>query len=119
MGAALRLRDDRSRTSDFGDMPGEQDADQPTVDRPTAVAAVVAVLAHESEFAFGETAEWWVEVLMNNLADNQAGVLLALLIADTAPSIGKFLADHTEQAIEGHANRLLSKMDPEELERAL
>jgi len=93
--------------------------DAPTVTQPQAVAAVVACLANEEPSAFGLTAADWVEHLMNELADNQGAVLLVLLIGASVPSVGKFLAGHLGNCIEGLANRQLAEMDPDELEAYL
>ncbi|MBR8657291.1 hypothetical protein KDH83_28640 [Achromobacter sp. Marseille-Q0513] len=99
----------------------ESDAneDLPTLDRQQAIDAVVACLSHEEPTAYGLTAADWAEHLMNELADNPAAVLLALLIGSTVPSVGAFLAGHLGNCIEGLANRQLAEMDPDEAEACL
>jgi len=114
---ALAYRDDPSRTAAPYQGPGESEPDDaPTVTQEQAVAAVTAVLANEAEFAFGETAEWWVDALMNELANLQGHVLLSLLIGAACPSIGQRLNEMLGRYIEQTANGLLAEMDPDQLE---
>jgi len=99
----------------------ESDANEDLVpvERQHAIDAVVACLAHEQTTAFGLTAKDWVEYLMNELADNQGGVLLALLVGDSMPTVGDFLDKLLGDRIEGEANRQLAQMSAEELEAYL
>ncbi|MCP1404454.1 hypothetical protein [Achromobacter insolitus] len=114
-----QLMDDLLRVAPPYSMPHEPDEDAPTVTKAQAVAAVVACLSKEEPTAYGLTAADWVEHLMNQLADNQGAVLLVLLIGSTVPTVGKFLADHLGNCIEGLANRQLAEMDPDEAEACL
>ena len=93
--------------------------DLPTLDRQQAIDAVVACLSHEEPTVYGLTAADWVEHLMNELADNQGAVLLALLIGASVPSVGEFLSGHLGDCIEGLANRQIAQMNAEELEACL
>lgn len=112
--------DDPSRTAPPYQGPGESEpADAPTVTREAAIDAVSAVLAGESEFAYGETSEWWTDVLMNELAPVQANALLAFLIGAACPSIGDRLGELLGRYIEQQANKLLAEMDPEQLAEVL
>lgn len=113
------LMDDLMRVAPPFSLPHEPDEDAPTVTQEQAVAAVVACLSNEAPTAYGLTAAEWAEHLMDELADNPAAVLLVLLIGATVPSVGKFLASHLGNCIEGVANRQLSEMDPDEAEACL
>lgn len=114
-----QLMDDLLRVAPPYSVPHEVDEDAPVVTKARAVAAVVACLANEEPAAFGLTAKQWAEHLMNELADNQGGVLLVLLIGASLPTVGEFLAAHLGNCIEGLANRQLSEMDPDEAEACL
>lgn len=114
-----QLMDDLLRVAPPYSLPREIDEDAPTVTKARAVAAVVACLANEEPNAFGLTAKDWAEHLMNELADNQGGVLLVLLIGASVPTVGEFLAGHLGNCIEGLANRQLAEMDPDEAEACL
>lgn len=86
-------RDDPSRTASPYAGPGEAyPGDVPKVDRDEAVTAVQAVLANEAAYAYGETAEWWAEVLMDHVSNLRENVLLALLDTGDCPSIRAGLA---------------------------
>ncbi|MFY4005998.1 hypothetical protein [Achromobacter denitrificans] len=89
------------------------------VERQHAIDAVVACLAHEQPTAFGLTTKDWVEHLMNELADNQGGVLLVLLVGATIPSAGEFLNKLLGDCIDGLANRQLAQMSADEAEACL
>lgn len=114
-----QLMDDLLRVAPPFSLSHEPDEDAPTVTQPRAVAAVVACLANDEPTAFGLTAKQWAEHLMNELADNQGAVLLVLLIGASVPSVGKFLAGHLGNCIEGLANRQLAEMDPDEADACL
>lgn len=114
-----QLMDDLLRVAPPYSLPHEPDEDAPTVTKAQAVAAVVACLSNEAPTAYGLTAADWAEHLMDELADNPAAVLLALLIGSSVPSVGKFLAGHLGNCIEGLANLQLAEMDPDEAEACL
>lgn len=110
------LMDDLMRVAPPFSLPHEPDEEAPTVPRVQAIAMVTACLMHEEPTAFGLTTAEWTEHLWNELADNQGGVLLALLVGATIPSIGAFLDKMLGDCIEGLANRQLAEADPDELE---
>ncbi|MFY2855015.1 hypothetical protein ACOTJG_13665 [Achromobacter xylosoxidans] len=113
------LMDDLLRVAPPYSLPHEPDEDAPTVTKAQAVAAVVACLSNEAPTAYGLTAADWAEHLWNELSDNQAGVLLSLLIGASIPSVGLFLEMHLGNCIEAEANRLLAEMDLDEAEAYL
>lgn len=114
-----QLMDDLLRVAPPYSLPHEPDEDVPTVPRVKAIAMVTACLMHEEPTAFGLTTAEWTEHLWNELADNQGGVLLTLLVGATIPSVGAFLDKLLGDCIEGLANRQLAEMDPDELEAYL
>lgn len=93
--------------------------DTPEVVRADAIAKVTACIAHEVPAAYGISTKDWIEHLWNELADNQGGVLLVLMIGASIPSVADFLEKPLGDCIEGLANRQLAQMSAEELEACL
>lgn len=107
---ALAYRDDPARTAPPYQGPGEvEPEDSPVVSKEDAVKAVKAVLYGESTYAFGETADWWCEVLMDQLADVQWLLLLSILDGRNCPSAGDRLNELLGNFIDQQVNELVAE----------
>ncbi|WP_169512546.1 hypothetical protein [Bordetella avium] len=104
------IPDDPLRTGSPHEAPGEHyPGDVPEIDRDEAVAEVQAALAGEGQRAYGETAEWWADVLMDHVSNVRENVLLALLDDGSCPSIRARLADLLGDFIWATAQELVTK----------
>lgn len=104
------LADDPFRVAPPYQAPGEYEpADLSAVTRASTVAVVNACLAGETQRAFGETSEWWCDVLMDSIAEVQPQALLGLLISAQCPHIGKLMQRLLEDTIHETALGLLAR----------
>ncbi|RIQ55341.1 hypothetical protein [Bordetella avium] len=102
--------DDPCRTASPYEGPGESyPGDAPEIGRDEAITAVQAVLAREIGSAYGESADWWGEVLFDHVANLRANVLLALMDDGACPSIREHLKDLTGNFIWATAQTLATK----------
>jgi len=63
------LPDDPTRTADYGYFDWEDDDESLPITEAEAVVAVMACLAGHMPDAFGETREYWCEVLLDQISE--------------------------------------------------
>lgn len=90
-------------------LPGETYSERRTVTEEQAVAAVLDCLTSREPFAYGEKAEWWLDVLNDYVARQQPDCFVALIAPNQFGSNNSSVRAFLHAAIGKEANRLLEQ----------
>ena len=104
------LPDDPTRTADYGYFPWETEDESQPITEAEAVTAVMACLSGHMPEAYGESHEYWCEVLLDQICepeDFRIAFLSLLGHGIDAPSATRNLRKSLRRFIHNHACSLL------------
>lgn len=106
------LPDDPTRTADYGFYDWEDSNESDPVTEAEAVAVVSACLAGHLPDAYGETPEYWCEVLLDQICepgDFRVAFMTLLGHNDSGSSAARYLKQGMNHFLHEHACHLISR----------